>query len=68
MIQVTAYEVVGAWQVHATRMEASSSGYQWMQLVSELVHPPAGVDGDAWDVLWLVGQLISERALERTAR
>lgn len=68
LYQVTAYEALGAITVQATTATTSPSGYGWEHRILETLELPEGVAGDAWDVLWAIGQLLCERALERGSR
>lgn len=66
MIQITAYECMGAWHLQATRADATESGYQWAQLISELVEIPSWVEGDTWDVVWLIAGHLHRHAMRHT--
>jgi len=68
LYQVTAYDALGAITVQATTATANGSGYAWEHRILETLELPEGVAGDAWDVLWAIGQLLCERALERGRR
>lgn len=65
MFTLNAYEYFDAWQVSLQRAHATGAGYQWTNMLTELWRPPVTIDSEPWDIAWGLGQLLSERALER---
>lgn len=64
IFQVTAYEMAGGLHVQVVRADVSAAGYSWTQMLNELVDLVPGGTEEPWDVVWLIGQKLSERALE----
>lgn len=65
MIQVTAYECMGALQLQVTRSDASETGYQWTHLINEMVEIPSWLEGDTWDAVWLIAEHMHQAAMRR---
>lgn len=62
LYQVTAYSLMGGLQVQCTTARANPDGYQWEHRIMEYIDLPDGVADRPWDVIWTIGQLLSERA------
>ena len=65
MLQVTVYPFMGGYAVHVTQMKVTDDSRQWATLVQELIQPVVSDDMEWWDVLWCVGELLQQRAVER---
>lgn len=68
LVQVTAYVVLDKLVVQATTARTTDTGRSWEHRVLEEVAIPTGCEDSAWDLIWLVGQLLADRAFERTAK
>jgi len=62
-MQVMIYPVMDRWQVTVSKHAASETGYEWSQLLSDLVQIPSYCSDDPWDVLWTACQHIQEFAI-----
>lgn len=60
LIQVTAYETLGGLTVQVTTAHPSPKGYGWEHRILETVDTKGM--SDPWDLVWLVGELMAERA------
>lgn len=68
-IQVMAYPMLGSvLSVQVTSAEPGENGHSWSHLVLEQLELGALDPDDAWDLVWAVGHLMCERALERQSR
>lgn len=67
LYQVTAYQVLDALQLQATTALATETGYRWEHRLLEHVPLPGWSlpEPDPWDVLWVIGSLLSERSIAR---
>lgn len=65
LYQLTAYELLDGLQVQVTTARTDPDGYQWEHRILEHVRVSPELAGNPWDVLWTLGQLLCERALER---
>lgn len=63
MIQVTAYEVLGAVHVLVQATDVSDTGRSYTCLMQELLEGHAPLR-DAWDLVWLVASKVADRADE----
>lgn len=61
MIQVTAYEVLGAVHVLVQATDVSEAGRSYTLLMQELVELPHEAR-DSWDIVWAVARKMTERA------
>lgn len=70
LVQVTAYVVLEDLIIQATTARTTESGRSWEHRVLERVELAGCDPEDAWDLIWLVGQTLCDRALthSRTAR
>lgn len=66
LIQVTAYECLGGLSVQVTTAKAHPQGYGWEHRILESIDTKGM--SEPWDLIWLIGQLMSERAIERAPR
>lgn len=64
MIQVTAYEVLGAVHVLVQATDVTDTGRSYTCLMQELLEGH-GELRDAWDLVWLVATKVADRADER---
>jgi len=62
VFQLTAYEVMGDLTVQLTKADARDTGYSWTHMILEQLPVPSALESD-WDKVWLIGQLLCERAL-----
>jgi uncharacterized membrane protein len=63
--QILAYDVLEGLQVQVQTADATDTGYHWENRVVELTHVPEALQGDPWDALWHIANLIMQRAIER---
>lgn len=68
LYQLTAYDVLGALVVQVTTADTTADGFQWTRRLLEQVDISERLAGEPWDVVWLLGQLLSDRAMEQGAR
>lgn len=67
-MQVMLYPVMGSWQITVSKHAASETGYEWSQLISDLVTLPDYLTDDPWDVLWYACQHLCEEAIRHTGQ
>lgn len=66
MYQLTVYPVMDRLNVLLTKCESTESGNAWTHLILETVDLGAIDADDTWDVIWLLGQLLVDRAMLRS--
>ena len=65
LYQVTAYELFGQLALQCTTAVVSQTGYQWEHRILEHVRVAEQCQGQPWDIIWLIGQTLQDRAMDR---